>query len=109
MLEKEIENRILNYLEFLPHCFVWKNQNVGIYDPKRRQYRKANSKYQFKGISDILGIYKGKFLAIEVKQPKKKPTKDQQTFIDNIIKQGGIAFVAASVEEVVNEFKAVED
>jgi len=99
-LEKEIENSILNYLDFLPNCFAWKNQNVGIYDARKRTYRKSNSKHQFKGISDILGIYKGKMLAIEVKQPKKKPTEDQQKFINKINENGGIAFVATCINDV---------
>ncbi len=104
MLEKVIENQILNYLQFIPDCFAWKNQNVGVYDSRKRTYRKSNSKHQFKGIADILGIYKGRFLAIEVKQPKKPPSQHQIEFINKINDHGGIAFVATSIEDVQDYF-----
>jgi hypothetical protein len=54
-----------------------------------------------KGISDILGIYRGRFLAIEVKRPGGKLTPDQQRFLDRVKIEGGISFVARSVDDVV--------
>jgi hypothetical protein len=39
-------------------------------------------------------------VGIEVKAPKGKPNPDQQAFIDRINFEGGIAFVARSVEDV---------
>ena len=52
------------------------------------------------GIADILGIYKGKFLAIEVKGPRGKVSDAQSRFLRNVSEQGGIAFVAWSVEDL---------
>ena len=40
------------------------------------------------------------FTAIEVKQPGKKPTKEQQNFIDFVNKNGGIAFVCEDVKNL---------
>jgi hypothetical protein len=54
-----------------------------------------------KGIPDIVGCYNGRFFAIEVKAPKGSPSPDQSTFLDLIKKAGGIAFVAKSVEDVI--------
>ena len=51
------------------------------------------------GSSDLIGIYKGRFLAVEVKAKGKKPTKEQINFIDFINKFGGIAGVCYSVED----------
>ena len=56
-----------------------------------------------KGVSDILGCYKGRMLAIEIKVPGRQLTSDQMVFIDNVITAGGIAFVAYSVEDVIRE------
>jgi len=98
--EVDIQKSILDFLSHVKHCFVWRNNNVGIYDAKRKVYRLNRSQYTPNGISDILGIYRGKFLAIEVKRPKGKPTKSQSVFMDNIIKCGGIAFVATSIPDV---------
>ena len=56
-----------------------------------------------KGVSDILGLWKGKLLAIEVKVPKRKATPDQQLFIDRVNREGGLAFVAYSIDDVIKQ------
>lgn len=53
------------------------------------------------GFSDIIGIYGGRFLAIEVKQPGKCPTEAQQAFLDAVTAAGGVAFCAHSLDEVI--------
>ncbi|HBJ74611.1 MAG TPA: hypothetical protein DDY86_03620 [Syntrophaceae bacterium] len=54
------------------------------------------------GVPDIIGIYKGRMLGIEVKTAGGKISKHQQHFIDMIKREGGIAFVARSVQDVVD-------
>lgn len=39
-------------------------------------------------------------MAIEVKVPKKYPSKDQKSFLQDVADAGGIAIVARSVEDV---------
>lgn len=56
---------------------------------------------QPKGVSDILGIFEGRLLAIEVKRPGGKPTDDQIRFINRVNAQGGIAFWADNVSTVI--------
>lgn len=56
------------------------------------------------GSSDLIGIYKGRFLAVEVKVPGKRPTSEQLNFIDVVNKAGGIAAWVTSVEEFRNLF-----
>jgi len=59
-------------------------------------------KFCKKGVADILGcLDDGAWLAIEVKKPKSYPTKDQREFLTQIRKRGGVAFVARSLEEVM--------
>lgn len=60
------------------------------------------------GVPDIIGIYQGRFLGIEVKAPKGKPSPMQVAFLDNIRKQGGIAILAYSVDDVIKGL-GVED
>ena len=55
----------------------------------------------YPGISDILGCYKGKMIAIELKSPKGNATPDQLRFIENVKDAGGIAFIAKSLDEVI--------
>jgi hypothetical protein len=60
---------------------------------------------QPKGVSDILGAYRGRLLAIEVKRPGKNPTPDQQRFLDRVKIEGGVSFVACSVADVMENLK----
>ena len=55
----------------------------------------------YPGIADILGCYKGRMIAIELKAPKGQATPDQERFIKNVNDNGGIAFVAKSLDEVI--------
>lgn len=99
--EKDIETSILRYLEFIPGCYAWKNHTGGYFDSKTKTFKKQRSKYAINGVSDILGVYNGKFVAIEVKKPSnKKRTTEQSAFIEVVIKNGGIAFYATSIEDV---------
>lgn len=54
------------------------------------------------GIPDIIACLNGTYIAIEVKAKDKDATELQKYNIDKINKAGGIAFVAHSVEEVIN-------
>lgn len=106
-LEKDIEKSILQYLEFLPECFAWKNVSGGFFNTKTKTFRKQTNKYAINGTSDILGIYRGRMLAIEVKRPSNKlRNKDQDTFISMVNSHGGIAFYAGSIEEVKDKLNA---
>lgn len=56
-----------------------------------------------KGIPDIIGILPGgRFLGIEIKRPGGRVSPEQAKWIQNINDSGGIAFVAYSVDEVVD-------
>lgn len=46
-----------------------------------------------KGTSDIVGWYKGRFLAVECKLPGGEPTAEQTAFLAAVTDAGGIAFV----------------
>ena len=52
------------------------------------------------GNPDIICCLKGKFVAIEVKQPGKNPTALQKLKMERIAEAGGIAFTARSVADV---------
>tara|TARA_Y100001973_G_scaffold105035_2_gene176730 strand:- start:2839 stop:3162 length:324 start_codon:yes stop_codon:yes gene_type:complete len=55
------------------------------------------------GSSDIIGITpEGRFLAVEVKTAKGKPTKEQLNFIEQVRKAGGIAGIARSPQDALD-------
>lgn len=76
---------------------VWRN-NTGAYKDSDRYIRYGLCV----GSSDIIGIYKGRFLALEVKRKRKKPTTEQINFLDVVKKNGGIAGVVTCPEDVRN-------
>lgn len=106
MLEKDIQKQIMEWLEYRPNCFVWR-QNAGMRVGKYTNKVGQTSTHAFRsasvqGISDIIGIWHGRPLAIEVKQPKKEPTPEQRQFLDRFRAAGGIAIVAHSLDEVMS-------
>lgn len=62
-----------------------------------------------KGVSDILGIYKGYPLAIEIKRLKGRVSENQQAFLDKFKAEGGIAFIARSLDDVIRHFEMVDN
>jgi hypothetical protein len=104
--EGSIEAVILRFLNILPDTFAWKNDSVGIYDSKRGVYRKKKKEHHINGVSDIIGIHRGRFMAIEVKTKTGTASDDQKLFIARILKEGGIAGIARSVADarkILNE------
>lgn len=75
----------------------WRNHTFALKDKDGRLVRGGLCV----GSSDIIGIMPdGRFLAIEVKKPGKKPTPEQLNFIEVIRRHGGIAGVVHSPEEL---------
>ncbi len=87
MLEKQIVAAIQRYLKSLgDDCFVWKVWGGG--------------QYSHAGIPDICGVYKGRFIALEVKTPVGRLTELQRVTIARINAAGGYAAKVTSLEEV---------
>ena len=84
---------------------VWRQNNVGIYDPKIKKYRKNPN--NLKGIADIIGFNKdtAQFIAIEIKIGKDKLSIHQRNFLQELTDSGGIAIVAKSFDQFKEEYK----
>lgn len=91
MVEQKIQAKILGFLK-----------SMGCYTVK---VMAANRN----GVPDILGCYKGHFIAVEVKRPGNKPTELQQAHIDDINQKQGHAIVAYSVDEVETMLKEIDN
>ena len=108
MTEKQIESAILDYLNLKRHCFAFKVNTTGVYDPTKKVFRTNKGKHLHNGTSDIIGVYKGRFFAIEVKRPKTTtqsktyPTKAQKAFLEKVSACGGRGYVARSVDDAGN-------
>lgn len=104
--EKDIQDSIIDYLQYQSACYFWR-QNAGMaireHKGKRHVFRSAS----VDGISDIIGIYQGRPLAIEVKHFPNKPTQNQVNFLEEFARKGGIAMVAYSLDDVMTVLKQV--
>lgn len=98
LTEKQIENAILEYLYLTPGVY-WKNNTVGIWDSAKRCYRKP-TKHTRSGVSDIIGLRNGRAIFIEVKTAKGRLSDKQKEFLSDVNNNGGLGFVARSVEDV---------
>lgn len=105
MPEKDIERSILEWLNLIDGCFAIKINTMGVYDQKKGVWRKNRNKHIHNGTSDILGTYRGRFFAIEVKYKYNKPSENQKIFLQKIKNNGGVAFWTNSLEACKIEFK----
>ena len=95
-----LTQQILNFL-FKEGAFAWRQNTTGIWDP-RRGIRRASMK---KGVSDILGCYKGRMLAIELKIGSDTLSPEQEGFLASVAHAGGIAFTTGSCEDFLRQWK----
>ncbi len=89
ILEKEITKGIRDYLKLRG---IW-------------HYKQWQGLGSLHGISDIIGILNGRYLAVEVKGLNKIPSEKQQAFLDRVTDEGGIGLVVHSVEELISELR----
>lgn len=105
--EKQIENQILNYLA-RNDIFAFKVKSQGTFDPTINKFRRPSRHYK-RGTADILGIYKTRPLAIEVKSAKGRLSNFQKIFLQEWENNGGISIVARSVEDVQKTLGEVDE
>lgn len=99
--EQLVQKTICEWLAVQPDCLFWVNKTQGTFDPRLGIFRKNNGKYARNGVSDIIGIWDGTPLAIEVKSKHGKPSPDQTRFLTDFKAHGGIAFIGRSIEDCV--------
>lgn len=103
MKESALVKAILSYCH-IRGIAAWRNNTgcvVASYKGRRRFVR-----YGHKGFADIFGVLPGgRFFAIECKTDKGRTTIEQDEFIDSINAIGGLAFVARSLDDVMDNLK----
>lgn len=61
-----------------------------------------------RGLPDLIGVYRGRALALEVKRPGGKPTPLQEHELSKFAAAGALAAVVTSVEDVKRLIEEVE-
>lgn len=93
MKEKDLIKKISEYLKTVNDLFFWKEHG---------------GQYGTAGIPDLIICYKGRFIGLECKVGRNKPTILQEVTIKQILRAGGYAMVVRSVDEVKGIIKAFE-
>lgn len=110
--EKQIEKSALLYLDYLrkelnDELFFWKQNTVGVFDQTLGAYRRPKSKFIISGVSDIIAIYKGMIICIEIKTSRNKQTANQVLFQKNVEKAGGLYYVIREVHHLQRVFESI--
>lgn len=97
---------MLTWLNSIEHCYAVKINKTGIYDPKKKVWRKTNNPHSPNGIHDIIFCYKSFFGSIEVKAPGRKPkaSEDQLRFMSNIHESQGWSIVSNDLFDLKARF-----
>lgn len=99
--ETELQLDILKYLK-ARGIFSWPDKQI----EKRTAHWTVNWS---RGVPDILGIYRKRPLAFEVKVDKGKPSKKQQEFLHDFEMFGGLCGVIRSVEDAIGKLKEFDE
>ncbi len=94
--ESDLNRAIIVYLQTIG-VFAWRCNSGAL-----KNSDGVWVKYGRKGMADILGILPGgKFLAIESKIGRAKPSKEQRAFLEEIRVNGGVAILAYTLDDVI--------
>jgi len=98
-IEKETQKTILQYLE-LKKIFHYRQNSGGFKTDNGHFYRMGIT-----GAPDIIAVYKGVYIGIEVKDIKGKQSEGQKDFQERLENAGGIYILAKSLDDVINKLK----
>lgn len=106
MKETEVQKQIVEWLNYQGH-YAWRT-NVGLAFYTAPNGKKRAFKSGFKGMADICGILRdGRFLAIECKVGRNKPTQEQEMFLKEITDRGGVAFWTNSFDKAIYYLRGI--
>ncbi len=107
-LKKETANQItrnvLRIANFKNRCVAYRINNVGVWDEKKGIHRKGNTE---KGLPDIVLIYEGRYIGIEVKAGSDRLSEDQKKRRFEIERAGGIYFECRSTDDFIRFFDSL--
>ncbi len=97
MTESAIQDRIRLALGNVPGLCLWRN-NCGTAEVRgyRVKFGVGNP-----GGADLIGVWNGRFVAVEIKTPTGRQSPDQRKFQDLVESKGGEYVILRSVEDAL--------
>jgi hypothetical protein len=105
--EHETQTRIINLIQ--DRKGVVTRINSGSMLAKSQTDRVYRVQLADKGTSDIIALYKGVYLAIEVKFGKNKATKEQIEFLELVANAGGVGLLVYDVQFIASVLVTIDD
>jgi hypothetical protein len=102
MVESQIQSAIIDYLSILENqgkLFFQRTNNNTVYDPVGKRFRSL-AKGQKKGFPDLLILFKGKCLGIEIKTITGRQSKEQKEIEQQFKKNGAEYYIVRSLKDV---------
>lgn len=109
MKESVVKKHIFTLLSIQKEFFGWVETSTGIWDPKTSRFRKRSGTGMRCGVSDVVGIWAGRGMALEIKAEKGRLTDGQIIFLSDFRKHGGIAAVLRSVDDTLLLLKEIRE
>lgn len=101
MSEAQLVKSILNAVNY--YGFFWRN-NTGAHKINNDNGSRF-VRFGLPGSADIIGVHKGRFIAIEVKSERGRQSENQREFEKYITDNGGVYILAKSIDDALNGIK----
>ena len=110
MKESQIQKEILHWLSLQPkdQMFSWRMYTGPIVRGNPLKGKTFFTPNPCPGLPDIIVIIKGRFVGLEIKQPKGRQSTEQKTFEQAIKKAGGFYFLIRSLNEAIQAIDSIK-
>ena len=110
MKEAQIQKEILHWLSLQPkdQMFSWRMYTGPIVRGNPLKGKTFFTPNPCPGLPDIIVIIKGRFVGLEIKQPKGRQSTEQKTFEQAIKKAGGFYFLIRSLAEAIKAIDSIK-
>ena len=110
MKESQIQKEILHWLSLQPkdQMFSWRMYTGPIVRGNPAKGKTFFTPNPCPGLPDIIVIIKGRFVGLEIKQPKGRQSSEQKTFEQAIKKAGGFYFLIRSLDEAIQAIESIK-
>lgn len=96
--EGAVLSAVCEYLLYKHYSF-WRMNNGGVFNPTRGAFMPA-PKYGMKGVSDLIMLYNGRAIFLEIKSPVGKQSPDQKNFQTYVEHAKCKYFVIRSIDDL---------
>ena len=98
MAENDVLQMVCQYLRYR-NRFFYRNNNIPVWDTQKKLYRRA-SKWTPRGLPDIIVVYLGQYIGLEIKGPYGVVSPEQQAIGDALWDAGARWYVVRDIEDV---------